>query len=130
MVGPTTGPNSQSDPRTAAAERAILSVERPASQQIAQPRAASRRPFAPMLRHAPRSPQNPTGRKEPAPDRDMPASLEATRSISHGSAAQSLFRMSLQALNRAGRITFDALLLIVFAPVIAIWWLNEKRRKR
>ena len=36
----------------------------------------------------------------------------------------------LQALNRAGRLTFDALLLVVFAPVIAVWWLNEKRRKR
>ena len=36
----------------------------------------------------------------------------------------------LQALNRAGRLTFDALLLFIFAPVIAVWWLNEKQRRR
>ncbi len=35
-----------------------------------------------------------------------------------------------QVLNRAGRLTFDAMLLVVFAPVIAIWWINEKRRRR
>ncbi len=36
----------------------------------------------------------------------------------------------LQFVNRTGRLTFDAMLLIVFAPVIAVWWLNEKRHKR
>ena len=50
--------------------------------------------------------------------------------ITHERPTQNAQVTVLQALNRAGRLTFDAMLLIVFAPVIALWWLNEKRHKR
>ena len=63
-----------------------------------------------------------------APVQDMTPIVAATGS--HEQPNHTAQASVLQALNRAGRLTFDALLLIVFAPVIAVWWLNEKRRRR
>lgn len=37
---------------------------------------------------------------------------------------------ALQAVVRAGRLTWDATLLLVFSPVIAVWWLLERRHRK
>lgn len=93
-----------------------------------------RRPYAHLRRPLHAAPPRPATRTthvtaaHHAPVQNTAPTEPATGS--HELANQTTQASVLHALNRAGRLTFDALLLIVFAPVIAIWWLNEKRRRR
>ncbi len=93
-----------------------------------------RRPYAhlrrPLHAAAPRPATRPTHETaaQEAPVQDITPIEPATGS--QELANQTTQASVLHALNRAGRLTFDALLLFIFAPVIAVWWLNEKRRKR
>jgi hypothetical protein len=141
MSGHYTGPTSRDEPRPSvvervAAERIANSSSRPFGQPATiraaparllgrrlhaqfQARAAAPRPAATLTQNTPVT---------SIPSADL-APVEAKRLP----APPPLFFEThplLQVLNRAGRLTFDALLLIVFAPVIAIWWLSEKRHKR
>ena len=85
----------------------------------------------PMLRHASRFPQRLSDTVNSAPD-SVPISTTPAETIAAPAPQSPGFapRPLLRILNRTGRLTFDAMLLIVFAPVIAVWWLNEKRHKR
>lgn len=93
-----------------------------------------RRPLAHLRRPLHAAPARPTAR----PTHETAGHHVPSQDISpiepvaggHGLPNQTTQASVRQTLNRAGRLTFDALLLIVFAPVIAVWWLNEKRRKR
>lgn len=134
MSGPTIGSNSQSDrgapaAECIAAERAALPVQRPVTQprtfHTTQPKPLSRRAHAPMLRQTPSALQRPPEAYEATSD-SAAVETNLKHSMQNTDLAQ---RPLIHILNRTGRLTFDALLLIVFAPVIAIWWLNEKRRK-
>lgn len=44
--------------------------------------------------------------------------------------SDNLPRSALQVVARAGRLTWDATLLLVFSPVIAVWWLLERRHRK
>lgn len=134
MTGPLTGPNSQIDARSPAAERiaaerAAMSVQRPITQtrlfHTAPAKLLSRRIHAATPRQSLRSPQRHTGTSK-----REPGNAPVETSFAPEPRAHLRQRPLMQIFSRAGRLTFDAILLIVFAPVIAIWWLNEKRHKR
>jgi hypothetical protein len=36
----------------------------------------------------------------------------------------------LRVVARAGRLTWDATLILIFSPVIAVWWLLERRHRK
>jgi hypothetical protein len=38
--------------------------------------------------------------------------------------------MAVRMVDRTARLTMDAVLLLVFSPVIAIWWLLERRNRK
>lgn len=40
------------------------------------------------------------------------------------------FRAALRGAERAVRLSMDALIILVFSPVIGVWWLLERRRQR
>ena len=141
MSGHVTGPHSQDNLRHPAAEQIAAERAAAASQLLnTQPvtlratpaRLLGRRLHAQFQTRAaaPRHPaplaQNMPGTNIPSADR---APVEAKRPPASPPFVSEA-NPSLQVLNRAGRLTFDAMLLIVFAPVIAIWWLNERRHKR
>jgi len=42
----------------------------------------------------------------------------------------SLMQAVLQTLARATRLTADATLILLFSPVIAVWWLLERRHRK
>ncbi len=135
MTGPLTGPNSQIDPRSPvaeriAAERAAMSIQRPSAQprllHSAPAKLLGRRLQTAAPRHLLRAPQRHTGTSKRESE-NAPVETSIAPEPQYISVTP---HPLLQIFSRAGRLTFDAMLLIVFAPVIAIWWLNEKRHKR
>ena len=93
-----------------------------------------RRPLAHLRRPLHAAPARPTAR----PTHETAGHQEPSQDISpiepvavgQGLPNQPTQASGLQILNRAWRLTFDALMLFIFAPVIAIWWLNKRRNKR
>lgn len=58
----------------------------------------------------------------------LPLAAPQTRTFT--AMSENLPRWALQVVARAGRLTWDATLLLVFSPVIAVWWLLERRHRK
>lgn len=75
---------------------------------------------------APAVPATPDEREAATPT--LPLAAPHTRTFPAKS--DNLLRSALQVVARAGRLTWDATLLLVFSPVIAVWWLLERRHRK
>jgi hypothetical protein len=117
-----TVPHNEKRPQEPAPAREVHAAMplRRAYGHLRRPLHAPPQRTATQLTHEPAANQPPV--QDATPIEPVARSQEPT--------AQTMRAKVLQGLSRTGRLTFDALLLIVFAPVIAVWWLNEKRHKR
>ena len=103
------------------------------------PRTIEALPYARLVsagsqRTAPSSPQQPLSRDLPSNTIAARSAASASKPVVPLSAPQSTAQDKLQAalglLDRGVRLTMDAVIILVFSPVIGIWWLMERRRHR
>ena len=103
------------------------------------PRTIEALPYARLVsagsqRAVPSLPPQPLSRDLPNNSLTAGSSASASKPVAPLTApqrtAQDKLRAALGLLDRGARLTMDAVIILVFSPVIGIWWLMERRRHR